>query len=83
MKRLWVIVFALFIVIAASGLLHAQSVDHSIYQVSTLQALKLGMYDGETTFGELKKYGDFGLGTLDGSGWRNGHPRRRILSDQG
>ncbi len=66
MKRLWAIVLALFIVIAASGLLHAQSANHSVFQVSTLHALMRGMYDGETTFRELKKHGDFGLGTLNG-----------------
>ncbi|MGB6063805.1 MAG: acetolactate decarboxylase [Desulfomonilaceae bacterium] len=66
MKRLLAIVFALFIVIAASGLLHAQSANHSVFQVSTLHALMRGMYDGETTFRELKKHGDFGLGTLNG-----------------
>ncbi len=41
----------------------------SIYQVSTIDALLEGAYDGETSFEELKEQGDFGLGTfqsLDG-----------------
>jgi acetolactate decarboxylase len=36
-----------------------------LYQVSTLHALLEGKYDGRTTFGELKKHGDFGLGTVN------------------
>jgi len=34
-------------------------------QISTITALKVGVYDGNTTFGELKKHGDMGLGTLN------------------
>lgn len=37
----------------------------TLYQVSTLQALALGVYDGPTTLGNLLKQGDFGLGTLN------------------
>lgn len=40
-----------------------------LYQVSTVSALAKGVYDGKYTYGELKKHGDFGLGTflnLDG-----------------
>ena len=52
----------------------------TVFQFSTLPALSLGLYDGEMTFGELLKHGDFGLGTfdaldgemilLDGKAWR-------------
>ena len=38
----------------------------TLTQVSTIDALLLGIYDGETTIGELKKLGDFGLGTFNG-----------------
>jgi len=37
----------------------------SLYQSSTLGALSEGIYDGETTIGELKKYGDTGIGTFN------------------
>ncbi len=40
-----------------------------VTQISTIQALINGAYDGVTSFGELKKYGDTGIGTfaaLDG-----------------
>jgi len=35
------------------------------FQFSTLPALSLGLYDGEMTFRELLKHGDFGIGTFD------------------
>ncbi len=38
----------------------------TMYQVSTLQALAQGHYDGVTTIGELLKKGDIGLGTFQG-----------------
>jgi acetolactate decarboxylase len=37
-----------------------------IYQVSTLNALLEGIYDGQTTFGQLRQYGDTGIGTFAG-----------------
>jgi acetolactate decarboxylase len=66
MRRVLSIFFVLSVFVAASGLLYAQSASHAIFQVSTWHALKQGVYEGETTFEELKKYGDFGLGTLNG-----------------
>ena len=35
-------------------------------QVSTYQALDMGLYDGEMTYGQLAEYGDFGIGTFTG-----------------
>jgi alpha-acetolactate decarboxylase len=37
----------------------------TLYQVSTIDALMQGVYDGNVTIGELKKHGDFGIGTFD------------------
>lgn len=37
-----------------------------LYQVSTIDALMLGVYDGIQPVGELKHHGDFGIGTFDG-----------------
>lgn len=37
-----------------------------LFQASTIDALLVGVYDGETTFRELKRHGDFGLGTFNG-----------------
>jgi acetolactate decarboxylase len=41
--------------------------DHeTLYQASTIDALMLGVYDGVRPVSELKKHGDFGIGTFDG-----------------
>lgn len=37
-----------------------------LVQYSTIDALLDGVYDGYSTFGSLKKYGDFGIGTFNG-----------------
>jgi len=37
----------------------------AIYQVSIMNALLEGIYDGKTTLKELAKHGDFGLGTFN------------------
>lgn len=44
----------------------APGFDHeTLYQVSTIDALMQGVYDGILPFGELKRHGDFGIGTFD------------------
>ena len=47
---------------------YAQAKDKkdTLYQVSTINALLEGIYDSNITFEELKKHGDFGIGTLNG-----------------
>lgn len=37
-----------------------------VYQVSTIDALLLGVYDGVLPVSELETHGDFGIGTFDG-----------------
>ena len=42
--------------------------DHragELYQTSLMSALMAGIYEGEATYGQLRKYGDFGLGTFN------------------
>ncbi|MBU2703236.1 acetolactate decarboxylase [Sporomusaceae bacterium BoRhaA] len=39
--------------------------QNSLYQVSTINALLQGVYDGEVTIKELKQHGSFGIGTLE------------------
>lgn len=63
---------AVVIVFAASAVyLNIQknatdSADHdTLYQVSTIDALMQGVFDGVQPIGELKKHGDFGIGTFD------------------
>ena len=36
-----------------------------LYQVSTIDALVLGVYDGVQPAGEVEKHGDFGIGTFE------------------
>jgi acetolactate decarboxylase len=38
----------------------------TLTQVSTINALMAGVYDGMITSGQLKGYGDFGIGTFEG-----------------
>jgi len=61
--RYWVLLAALFI---TSALAHAAYAGDVIFQTSTIGALMEGVYDGNFTYGELKRHGDFGLGTLNG-----------------
>lgn len=37
----------------------------TLFQISTMNALLSGAFDGEMTIGELKKHGDFGIGATD------------------
>ena len=39
---------------------------HQLYQISTLNAIMEGAYDGTVTIEELREHGDFGLGTFNG-----------------
>lgn len=39
--------------------------QNSLYQVSTINALLQGVYDGEVTMHQLKQHGSFGIGTLE------------------
>jgi acetolactate decarboxylase len=38
---------------------------HEIFQNSTINALLEGVYDGSMTYAELRRHGDFGLGTFN------------------
>lgn len=39
--------------------------QHSIFQVSTSNALVKGVFEGSVTVGDLRQHGNFGLGTFD------------------
>lgn len=42
--------------------------DHragELYQTSLMSALMAGIYEGEATYGQIRKYGDFGVGTFN------------------
>jgi acetolactate decarboxylase len=53
--------------IVQDALAQALGLDHhTLFQVSTANALVQGVYQGCVTVGTLKTHGDFGLGTFDG-----------------
>jgi len=62
-RRPLALALCLALCLAASALHAAES--HRLFQTSTLQALMAGVYDGDLTFQELARQGDFGLGTFD------------------
>jgi len=43
----------------------ASTPKNTLTQISTIDALLAGSYDGQMTLAELRRYGDFGLGTFD------------------
>jgi acetolactate decarboxylase len=59
--RLWLV---LLLVLLAGGAGQAPP-QPVFFQTSTIDALATGVYDGDLTFGELRRHGDFGLGTFD------------------
>jgi acetolactate decarboxylase len=54
-----------FVVIAASGCSHLQENEDVLFQISTINALLEGVYDGDITYQELKQHGNFGIGTFN------------------
>lgn len=61
--------FAILSILSALSLTVAHAEDNTIYTYSTIDALLSGAYDGNLTLSDLKKEGNFGLGTynkLDG-----------------
>lgn len=48
-----------------SGYSIASEKKEVLYQSSTINALLNGIYEGELTFKDLKKYGNFGIGTFN------------------
>jgi acetolactate decarboxylase len=56
---------AMTIIIAAMPACASAPERETLMQVSTIDALMNGVYDGVMTTGELKKYGDFGIGTFE------------------
>ncbi|TFG90552.1 MAG: alpha-acetolactate decarboxylase, partial [Syntrophobacterales bacterium] len=56
---------SLLTLVLITGCSHCNRKTDSLYQASTIDALLVGIYDGSTTFADLKRNGDFGLGTFD------------------
>ena len=64
MRYLYWLVLIVLTVTLSGGCLQQLNRD-SLYQSSTLGALSEGIYDGDTTIRDLKKYGDTGIGTFN------------------
>jgi len=64
-----VILAILILILISCPILTNQSAEQkdseTLFQVSTIDALLAGVYDGEVTIRELKKYGDTGIGTFN------------------
>lgn len=69
MKTLRMSAGALVIALIVTGCAHAPSrslgANDTVFQVSTINALMLGLYDGAYTVGDLRRHGDIGLGTFN------------------
>jgi acetolactate decarboxylase len=68
MKKAYCLLAVIFLIIAMgiSGCLSQQKDRDILFQVSTIEALSKGVYDGDVNFRDLKQHGDFGIGTFDG-----------------
>ena len=55
----------LMLLIMAPGASYAAGGRDVLAQISTIDALMTGIYDGETTLASLREKGDFGLGTFN------------------
>lgn len=55
---------ALFLFLMGAGILPLHA-GETLTQFSTIDALMQGIYDGPATIGEVRKAGDFGLGTVN------------------
>ena len=66
MKIIRYLLVATSLVIAICGCSRLQENKDVLFQVSTMNAIFKGVYDGEITYGELRRHGDFGIGTFDG-----------------
>jgi len=53
------------LLISLNTFAYAQA-PNALYQISTINALLQGVYDGKLTIKDLKEHGDFGIGTLNG-----------------
>jgi acetolactate decarboxylase len=56
---------ALVYIPQGTGALSSPDDQETLFQVSTIDALMQGVYDGVLPVGELKRHGDFGIGTFD------------------
>ena len=69
LKKIGLFSLLTLLVFATNSSVHAQQQREVLFQLSTIDGLLSGIYDGRMTLGELKQHGDIGIGTfhaLDG-----------------
>ena len=59
-------VLVLFIGLLFFNTVVSAQTSNSLYQVSTINAVLQGVYDGQMNMKELKQHGNFGIGTFEG-----------------
>lgn len=57
--------YAMWAALAAAALTGCAAPSDTLYQTSTIGALLAGVYDGTVTVSQLKRHGDFGIGTFN------------------
>lgn len=66
-QYLWIVISIITLAVTVLPVYAQQRFSsHQGFQLSTFSAIKAGVYQGENTVAEIKRYGDFGLGTFDG-----------------
>lgn len=72
-KRIATLIATVLLIVALTGCAQEQtngsengnSLENVLFQYSTINALMLGLYDGEMMLKELKEHGTFGVGTIN------------------
>lgn len=66
-RYLWIVVCLIVLAVSVLPAYSQQRLQpYRGFQVSTLGALNIGVYEGAATLAKLKGHGDFGLGTFEG-----------------
>lgn len=61
----WGLILIMIITFHSHSHADSEEQNDAIFQASLFEALVEGVYEGDITYGELKKHGDFGLGTFN------------------
>jgi acetolactate decarboxylase len=64
--KIKIYLFLIFFALTCGGCTNLNPDKDILFQVSTINALLNGNYHGSITFGSLRQYGTFGIGTFDG-----------------
>lgn len=64
-SRISIFIILILAVTSIRTFAKAPKENDTIYQVSTIDALMYGLYDGVSSIKDLKKHGDIGIGTFD------------------